>query len=217
MNWDERAARAEERYREAQARRPPSRTGQAELLRMATAAGGAGLAELMRGRRDEGAAWLRRSAECYRASWEGAPAGSWGRPVGALKARLLAGDEAGAAADARWTLSLGAGEESSPIAAYAAALAALVLAQDEQALRLASALQDAAAGSFPSAVADALAALARRDRVGYTEAVAAVLHSFESRDAYLEDVPVADTVLVLQHLAAGRSLAVRLASPLLPR
>jgi hypothetical protein len=43
-----------------------------------------------------------------------------------------------------------------------------------------------------------------------------VLESFETRDEYLEDMPVADTVLVLQALAARRDLAANLTSPLLP-
>ena len=48
-------------------------------------------------------------------------------------------------------------------------------------------------------------------------AVEDVLESFETRDEYLEDVPVADTVLVLQALAAKRGLDVELAaSELLP-
>jgi hypothetical protein len=46
-------------------------------------------------------------------------------------------------------------------------------------------------------------------------AVADVLHSFETRDEYLEDMPVADTVIVLQALAARRGLAAELESPLL--
>ena len=40
---------------------------------------------------------------------------------------------------------------------------------------------------------------------------------FEARDEFLEDTPVADTVLALQVLAGERGLAVELASPLLPR
>ena len=43
-----------------------------------------------------------------------------------------------------------------------------------------------------------------------------MLESFETRDEYLEDMPVADTVLVLQALAARRGLAADLTSPLLP-
>jgi hypothetical protein len=47
-------------------------------------------------------------------------------------------------------------------------------------------------------------------------AVESVLESFETREEYLEDVPVADTVLVLQALAARRDFAAELASALLP-
>jgi hypothetical protein len=47
-------------------------------------------------------------------------------------------------------------------------------------------------------------------------AVAAVLGSFEERDEYLEDIPVADTVIVLEALAERRGMATRLSSALLP-
>jgi hypothetical protein len=71
---------------------------------------------------------------------------------------------------------------------------------------------------FPAAVGDALAYAAAEDVVGYTEAIEAVLESFESRDEYLEDVPVADTVMVIQALAERRGLAPpSLSSELLPR
>jgi hypothetical protein len=43
-----------------------------------------------------------------------------------------------------------------------------------------------------------------------------VLESFERRDEYLEEIPVADTVLVLQALAGRHRMAADLASPLLP-
>ena len=43
-----------------------------------------------------------------------------------------------------------------------------------------------------------------------------MLASFVGREGYLEDVAVADTVLVLQALAARRGIAADLASPLLP-
>ena len=69
---------------------------------------------------------------------------------------------------------------------------------------------------FPQDVGDALAFLAAGDLVGYTYAVESVLDSFETREEFLEDIPVADTVLVLQALAARRGLASELSSPLLP-
>ena len=65
-------------------------------------------------------------------------------------------------------------------------------------------------------MADSLATLAANDRLGYAYAVESVLESFAKRDEYLEDIPVADTVLVLQALAERRDLAAELSSPLLP-
>jgi len=55
-----------------------------------------------------------------------------------------------------------------------------------------------------------------RARERYEDAVRRVLGSFETRTEYLEDIPVADTVLALQELAAPRGLAVELESALLP-
>ena len=73
-----------------------------------------------------------------------------------------------------------------------------------------------AAERYRESLADALATLAGSDQLSYLEAVERVLESFERRDEYLEDIPVADTVLVLQALAARRELAADLASALLP-
>ena len=70
--------------------------------------------------------------------------------------------------------------------------------------------------AFPTEVADALAFIAAEDVVGYVEAVEDVLDSFETREDYLEDIPVADTVLVLQALAGRREMAAELESALLP-
>ena len=217
-DWHAHVQREQDRYRDAEARLPEigdPETRQRQLTRMGNAAGGAGLALLMQGRREEAGAWLARAAERYRESIEDAPPGSWGRPIGAMKARILAGDWSGAEAEARWTLDLGAAEADSPIGRYAACLALLVLRRDEEARPLAASLRERE--DFPAAVADALAMLsAGTDRIGYIEAVEAVLESFEQRDEYLEDIPVADTVLILQALAAPRELAAELSSPLLP-
>ncbi|MBA2476040.1 MAG: hypothetical protein H0V40_08840, partial [Actinobacteria bacterium] len=155
-----------------------------------------------------------RAAERYRESLEGAPAGSWGRPIGALKARLLAGDAAGARGEAEWTLGLGAEEAESPIGRYAACLALLVLGRWTEARPLADGLRTH--DGFPAPVGDALATIAAEDPLGYVEAVESVLESFEQREEYLEDIPVADTVLVLQALAGRRSMAAELESRLLP-
>jgi hypothetical protein len=131
-----------------------------------------------------------------------------------MKALLLVGDDGGAAEAAEWALSLGCDAAESPIGRYAAALAFLVLGHDANARRAADSIRER--DDFPHDVADALALIAAHDRVGYTEAVESVLDSFESREEYLEDVPVADPVLVLQRLAARRGIAAELSSPLLP-
>lgn len=197
-DWDDLARGAIGRYEEA-----------GDALTRATAAGAAGLVELMRG--GDAAPWLGRAAEAYRASWR--PDG-WGRPIGAIKSRLLAGDWDGAAEDARWALSLGAAETDTAIGRYAAALASAVLGEWDDARVHADFARTHE--TFPDEVADALAFVAAEDVVGYVRAVEDVLASFEDRDEYLEGIPVADTVLVLQALAARREMAAELSSPLLP-
>lgn len=209
MNWSERAEAAIERYEGGEARDLDQR----QLTQLANAAWAAGLALLMAGRSNEAAEWLRRSAQRYRESWEGAPPDSWGRPIAAMKALLLAGDDAAEAA--RWALDAGAAQAQSPIGRYAGTLALLVLGDDVGARVLGSTLRDL--DDFPQSVADALVELAGADRVDYSISVENILESFEQRTDFLEDIPVADTVLVLQKLAAARDLAVELApSPVLP-
>jgi hypothetical protein len=217
VDWDGHAEREEARYADGLARLPDDPEGrQKQLARVAMAATGAGLARLMQGRRAEASGWLARSARRFRESHADAPPGSWGRPIGAVKACLLAGDDAGASANAAWTLELGASRSESPIGRYAATLALLVLGRDDEALPLADGLCREDDAAFPRAVAESLAGLAARDRRRYRDAVRRCLASFEERDAYLEDIPVADTVVVLQALAERRGLAEALASPLLP-
>ena len=65
-------------------------------------------------------------------------------------------------------------------------------------------------------MADALAGVAFGDPDVYRDGVERVLASFEERDAYLEDIPVADTVVVLEALAGRRGLAIGPSSPLVP-
>jgi len=214
-DWDAHLERARRRYADGESRLPDEPDArQRQLTRMGNVATAAGLASLMLGRGDEARDWFGRAADRYRESWEGAPPESWGRPIGAIKARILAGDDEGAAADGRWALELGAGESESPIGRYAATLASCVLG-DWHAARIQAdwlLLRD----DFPRDVAEALAYVAVEDVVAYVEAIEAVLRSFEQRDEYLEEVPVADTVLVLQALAARRGMATELESELLP-
>jgi tetratricopeptide (TPR) repeat protein len=215
-DWAEHERREAERYRDGEARLPDDPDErQRQLTRMGNAAGGAGLALLMQGRGDEAKEWFARAAERYRESWENAPPGSWGRPIGAIKSRILAGDSAGAETEARWALEQGPAEAKSPIGRYAATLALLTLGRYEEARPVASSIRER--DDFPEAVADALAAICAQDRIAYVEAVESVLESFETREEYLEDIPIADTVLVLQALAARRDLEAELPpSALLP-
>lgn len=182
------------------------------LVRKGNAAYAAGLALLMAGD-PEAPQWFARAAACWRESWQGGA--SWGRPIGGIKAALLGGDDASAEELARWALELGTPTAESPIGRYAGALALLTLGRDVEARHVAESLRDR--DDFPHDVADALAYLAAHDVVGYVEAVESVVTSFETRDGYLEDVPVADTALVLDRLARRRGIDEPLpASPVLP-
>jgi hypothetical protein len=157
------------------------------------------------------APFLQESERLYRESWEAAPPGGYGRLVGMLKAAILRGDAAGAAAYVHDAL---ADPTESPTAAYALALARLA-AGDDAAGRLA-AEQMASGGEAFERTAAALVALARRDEAAYAAALRAVIADFESRDLHLTGVPIADTALVLERLAEPRGLQQHPTSPLLP-
>jgi hypothetical protein len=195
VNWRERYERAAARYAGGETRELDER----QLVQLGNAAWAAGLSLLLAGDRVGAAEWLRRSAARYRESWQPGSA-SWGRQIGALKALLIAGDDASDAA--RWTLDAGAVQAESPIGRYAGTLALLVLGRDVEAGALAATLGD----DFPGDVAAALVALALADTDAYGAAVASVRGSFEAREDFLEDVPVADTALALDALAERRKL-----------
>jgi hypothetical protein len=185
------------------------------IVRRGNTAYAAGLALLMAGD-PEAADWLRRAAARWRESWDaGEGRESWGRPVGALKASLLAGDDAAVEELARWTLELGSATAGSPVGRYAATIALLALGRWPEARHVTESLRER--DDFPHDVADALAFIAANDVVAYAEAVESVVQSFETRDEFLEDVRVADTALVLQALARRRGFEADLpASPVLP-
>jgi hypothetical protein len=195
MDWRERYERAAARYAAGETRELDER----QLVQLANAAWAAGLSLLMAGEREDAAEWLRRAAARYRESWDagGAP-NAWGRPIGAMKALLIAGDDADEAA--RWALDAGAAEATSPIGRYAGVLALLVLGRDDEAAALAATLGD----GVPPEVAAALGALAVGDVDAFCAAAEGVRESFETRDAFLEHIPVPDTALVLDVLASRR-------------
>ena len=191
MDWRERYEHAAARYAAGETRELDER----QLVQLANSAWAAGLSLLMDGDREGAAVWLRRAAERYRESWS---PGAWGRPIGAMKAQLIAGDDATEAA--RWALDAGAAEAESPIGRYAGVLALLALGRDDEAREVAATLDD----GFPRDVAAALTALAERDAGAYRAAVDSVRRSFEGREQFLEDVPVPDTALALDVLAEQR-------------
>ncbi len=131
-----------------------------------------------------------------------------------MKSRLIAGDREGALEDARWALDAGAAKSESPIGRYAAALAHLVRGEDADAAELATTLEGR--DDFPAAVADTLVPLSAGTLTAYETAIHALLDDFEARTEFLEDIPVADTVLALEALASRRGLTASPRSPLLP-
>jgi hypothetical protein len=155
---------------------------------------------------------FREAAAAYRASWESASPTSFGRLVGMLKAAILAGD--GSEEAAYVEEALGEAEATSPTAAYAQAIAALRLGDDRRA--------EAWAGLMPgpspafARTAAAIVALADGDAAGYRAALEAIVEDFAAREDHLTGVPIADTALMLEALAAPRGLRVGLAGPLTP-
>ena len=181
------------------------------LQALAVEADGAAQRRLMAGDRPGASPFLRESERLYRASWEAAPPGGYGRLVGLLKAAILRGDAQEAAAYVRAALD---GESGSPTAAYALALACLAAGDDPAAASAAA--QMATGGVAFERTAAALAALAGGDGVAYATALRAVIEDFEARSVHLTGVAIADTALVLERLAAPRGMAQDTSSPLLP-
>src|SRR5438034_11524140 len=164
VDWAAHLAREEGRYRDGESRlasgaaEDESDPSQRQLTRLGNAAGGAGLALLMQGDRQRAAEWFGRAAARYRESFADAPPGSWGRPIGAVKALVLAGDWPAAEDTARWALDAGAAEAESPIGRYAAALSERVLGRRTEARGHADWIRTH--DDFPTDVGHALAFLA---------------------------------------------------------
>jgi hypothetical protein len=199
MDWIPIAAQKQSRYDEQY-----GEADERSIVRRGNAAYATGLALLMAGDPDA-AEWLCRAAARWRESWDaGDSREAWGRPIGALKALLLAQDDAGVEEVARWTLEVGAATAESPIGRYGGTLALLALGRWQEARHVVGSLRDR--DDFPRDVADALAAIAAHDIVAYIGAVESVVESFETRDDYLEEIAVADTALVLAALARRRDI-----------
>src|SRR5690349_13765559 len=135
MDWIPFAEARKSRY-EQQHGKPDERS----LVRRGNAAYAAALALTMADG-DDAREWFRRAAARWRESWDAGEArDAWGRPIGALKASLLARDGAAVEQFARWTLELDSATAESPIGRYAAALALLALGRYPEARHVSGSL-----------------------------------------------------------------------------
>jgi len=182
-----------------------------DLLREAIAVEGRGQRALLAGEEDGAAEALLESSRLYRESWELASPTAYGRLIGMLKAAVIAGDASSTAAYARTQLP---DPVESPAASYALAIVALVEGEDGTA-RVASTGMRSGSPPFIRA-ADAIDALVDGDGERYAAAVRAIVSDFEGREEYLTGVPICDTALMLERLAAVRGMACRPVSALMP-
>ena len=188
--------------------RPPHREEMAAALECERRA----LEAMLAGDRDASIKAFAETATHYRASWDTAPPGSYGRLIGMLKASILAGDAESAAEFAE--AALANDTAATPTAAYVRALAALVAGRDVQA-RTAAAQMVGGSPAFDRTAA-AIVAIADRDGDAYVSAVGAIVADFEQRPRHLTGVAVADTAAMLQALAAERGISAQIESELLP-
>jgi hypothetical protein len=169
---------------------------------------------LLAGDHDAARTAYAKAVEQYRASWALAPPKSYGRLVGLLKAAVLAGQEGPAAAEVRAALDDDDDAAGSPVASYVLAVAALIAGDDDEVAIRAERMESR--GEAFERTASALRALAGGDDVAYANALAAIAMDFAARSDHLTGVPIADTAVMLELLAARRGMAVKPASPLVP-
>ncbi|MEA2444875.1 MAG: hypothetical protein QOJ12_2167 [Thermoleophilales bacterium] len=160
---------------------------------------------------DAGRDLMRRASSLYRESWEAAGPRAFGRLIGMQKAAVIAGD---ASAEAEYARREVGAEGDSPPSWYALAIAALVEGDDGLARRAAEGMREGP-DAFGRA-ADAIDAIAHGDVEAYATGVAAIVSDFEQRAEHLTGVPIADTALMLERIAAARGMAARPPSELLP-
>jgi hypothetical protein len=183
-----------------------------ELMTAAVARDGEAHRALIDGELEVARAAFAQAADLYRQSWEAAPPTAYGRLVGMLKSAVLAG---GGGAEAEYVRgALTDADPDSATAAYARALAALVLGQDDDARAWATGMN--AGGEAFARAGATIAALAAGDGARYEQAMVAIVRDFEQRAEHLTGVAVADTALVLAELAARRGVTVAIESPVLP-
>ncbi len=176
---------------------------QRQLTRMGNAAWAAGLAHAMAGRRDESREWLLRAAARYRESYAEAPPGSWGRPIAVLKALLLAGEDAGGGRP----LDAGRGRGRGGVADRALRRGARARGARRVGGRARPGRRPAHRRRLPDRRRRRARVPRGRGRRGLRRGGRRRCSRRScGREGYLEDVAVADTVLVLQALAARRGM-----------
>ena len=161
---------------------------------------------LLAGRSAEAA--LDRARLAYLASHAESGPRSWGRLVGALKMAILAGHEVDSTA--RLAVAETEAVEPTPATAYARALAQVALGDPADVSPMLE------AGEAFDRTGRALQALADGDQPAYRAALLEIVADFEARDSHLSGVPIADTALVLERLAAERGMTVHPDTALLP-
>lgn len=173
---------------------------------------GAGQQALLAGEHEAARAAFTQAADLYRQSWEVAPPTAYGRLVGMLKSAALAG---GGSDEARYVQrELADADPESVTAAYARALAALILGKDQEAERWATRMS-AGTEAFARA-GEAILAVAAGDGARYEAAVTAIVRDFEQRAEHLTGVAIADTAVMLADLATRRGMTVPIDSPVVP-
>jgi hypothetical protein len=183
-----------------------------ELLTAAIERDGAAQRALLGSDREAARVAFEEAAELYRQSWEVAPPSAYGRLVGMVKSAVLAGDGVDQARYVRKVLA--DADPESVTASYARALAALVLAEDDDARAWAGRM-GTGSDAF-GRTAQAIAALAAHDEGSFSTALSAIVRDFEQRAEHLTGVAIADTALMLAELGVRRGMAVDIRSPVLP-
>ena len=182
-----------------------------EEMEAAIRADGEGLRALLDGDEERGRERLAEAVARYRASWELAPPRSYGRLVGMLKAAVIAGDAAEAAAYAREAVP----EADSPPSSLRARGRRAGRGRRRGGRLVRRGHARGVARVRPRGRRDHGARRARRRRATPPRCARSST-DFEGREEHLTGVPVADTALMLERLAEPRGLAAHPASALLP-
>jgi hypothetical protein len=183
-----------------------------KLMTAAVERDAAGQRALLASDREAARAAFAEAAELYRQSWEVAPPSAYGRLVGMLKSSVLAG---GGVSEARYARrALEDADPESVTAAYARAVAALILDEDEDA-RVWALRMGTGADAF-GRTSQAIASLAAHDEPAYGVALAAIVRDFEQRPEHLTGVAIADTALMLSELGGRRGMWAGVDSSVLP-